>query len=311
MQKTTPKIALPRLALALLCGCLAPAASGQQSAEWQFTAGEPLRYQVMQNSAVTVQAGPAGSFTTNSSQTLDVEWRFDRVDDNGVAHGVQKITRLQVQVTMPEGLELKYDSATDESPEGVAAMLTTLYSALLEFETPIAIAPSGELVKFKPPEEMIDKLSSVPATRSMSDLIVGTGLRSTAESIALPLSGRAETPRNFEFANRVLGTVRGELTWAETTQANNPAFKHFGPELQLRIEPVAESDESLASPRPLTNPKITSQSVEGDAVFNVEAGRLETANHTVKLDLEGELAGGDVTSTLEQTVEVRHVSDES
>jgi len=314
MQIVTNNTPWNLLVATLAFACLTQVAQGQERAAWRFAVGEPLRYEVVQSSIVTVDAGPSGSFTTNSTQTLDVEWRFDRVDDDGVGHGVQEITRLQVQVTMPEGLELKYDSATDETPEGVAAMLTTLYSAILEFETSIAVAPTGDLVQFDPPAEMLEKLSSVPATRAMSDMVVDVGLRSTAESIALRLSGRAETPRKFEFANRVLGNVRGELAWVETTQANNPAFKHYSPQLKLNIEPASESDvsgESVSRPRPLSDPKIESQAIEGDAVFNIEAGRLESSKHTVKLNVEGELAGNHVTSKLEQTAEIRHVSDES
>lgn len=295
-------------ALALLC----QESFGQSEAAWRFVAGESMRYQVMQQSLISVEAGPAGRFTTDSTQTLDIVWQFDRVDDDGVAHGTQSITRLQVAVTMPEGLELKYDSEVDGSPDGVAAMLTTLYKALLETEIPFAVAPSGELVRFEPPEEMIDQLVGVPATRAMSEMVAGSGLDSIAQSIAFRVAPNSENTRAFEFSNRVLGVVSGDLQWIRTPEEGADSEIEFTPSLEVTIRTGGPTDEEdRRGPEPLANPEITSQKVDGTAVFDRQAGRLTRSALQLTLELQGEIAGQAVTSTLVQSREVRSIDSEN
>ncbi len=291
------------LATTLLLACSSLAA--QEPIEWKFTAGETLDYEVAQRTSVDVDAGAAGSFSIEAVQVLDVVWKIEAVDDAGVASGVQQIERIKLNVTMPTGLELTYDSGEDEGAMGLSAMLAPMFDTLLENAVPIKVAPTGEVLECELPEAMAERLARVPATRAMSDLIVGSSVRQVAEQIALPVAtGDEPSPRQVVIENRVLGTLRGELVW-KPADSEESSIAKFVPQLKLTVEPVAPTDDDEPlQPRPLKSPKIAEQSVNGSAEFDTAAGRLKSSNWSLDLELIGQLMGNDVTSNMTQTVDV-------
>ncbi|MGI9456870.1 MAG: hypothetical protein ACR2NU_09920 [Aeoliella sp.] len=298
--------------LGVLIGMLVVAVSStsavaQEPPVWKLTVGELLRYELVQTTQIDVDAGNAGSFSTLANQTLDVVWKISKVGDDGAADGVQQIERIQVSVTMPDGLELVYDSSADEPPTGVAAMLSPLYAALLEEVIPITVAADGELVRFEPSEETTDRITGVPATRAMGDLVAGTGLRQIAEQVAFGLSARP-----IEVKNRVLGTLRGEVQWRHQgqTHVDGRPVDVFQPQLSLAIEPSPPlPDDAPPQPDPISSPKIEKQTALGEAVFDLTEGKLERSMLRISLTITGEVTGAPVTSVIEQTIEVQRKTE--
>ncbi len=298
--KTTFRIAV---AVAPLLACSPLLA--QNAPLWRFSPGKELRYQVTQTTAMNVDAGEAGDFVTDTSQTLDVTWRIDDVDDEGVATGVQRIDRIQLNITMPSGLELAFDSQTEEAASGLAAMLTPLFESLLENEVTIKVSPTGEVIECEMPGPMVERLARVPATRSMSYLVTGAGVRQVTEQIALPLPRDNESARrDLLVENRVLGTLRGDLAWAPA-DSDVAEIALFTPTALLAIEPAPAVDiEDSTQPQPIESPEITEQTVEGSAEFDIAAGRLKVSTLRFKFQIKGQLMGSDVVSDGKQTIEV-------
>ncbi|MCO6047798.1 hypothetical protein NG895_28165 [Aeoliella sp. ICT_H6.2] len=280
-------------------------AFGQEAPRWKFTAGGELRYEVVQQTTFNVDAQQAGTFASNASQTTDVLWRIDSVDEAGTMTATQVIERIRVSITQAEGLELVYDSDEDDAPAGLSAMLMPMFDLLLDNEVTVVVTSRGEVKEVKLPEEMEGRLASIPATRPMSSLITGAGLQRVAQQIALllPTEGEDSASRKMVIDNRVLGNLQGELTWkAAGTEGD---VHKFEPTIQLSVQPNEQAEEDPYLPvKPLDEPKITEQSVTGAAEFDAAVGKLTKSKLELQLTLTGKLLNSKVQSKVKQTVEV-------
>lgn len=277
----------------------------QDAPRWKFAADSELRYEVVQQTKFKVNAEQAGAFASLASQTLNVLWRIESVDDSGTMTATQVVERIRVNIKQAGGLEMVYDSDADEIPTGLAAMLTPMFESLLDNEVAVVVTARGEVQEVKLPEKMEKRLSGLPATRPMSDLLTGSGLRRVAEQIALllPAEGEDSSVREFDIKNRVLGKLTGELTWkAAGTEGD---LHKFEPAIKLSVGPDKNAEEDPYLPvKPLADPKLTQQTATGSAEFDAAAGRLTKSKLEVNLTLTGELMGAGVESQVEQTVEV-------
>lgn len=280
-------------------------AFGQEAPRWRFTAGGELRYEVVQQTTFNVDAQQAGTFASNASQTTDVLWRIDSVDEAGTMTATQVIERIRVSITQAEGLELVYDSDEDDAPAGLSAMLMPMFDLLLDNEVTVVVTSRGEVKEVKLPEEMEGRLASIPATRPMSRLITGAGLQRVAQQIALllPAEGEDSASRKMVIDNRVLGNLQGELTW-KTAGTEGDVHK-FEPTIQLSVQPGEQVEEDPYLPvKPLDDPKVTEQSVTGAAEFDAAVGKLTKSKLELQLTLTGKLLNSEVQSKVKQTVEV-------
>lgn len=280
-------------------------AFAQDALEWKFATGEELRYEVVQQAKFVVNAEQAGAFTSDATQTMDILWRIDSVDDSGTMTATQVIERIRVNIQQQDGLELVYDSDEEDAPAGLSAMLTPMFESLLENDIKVVVSAQGEVEEVKLPEEMEKRLAGIPATRPMSNLVTGAGLRRVAEKIALllPSQGEDSVARQVVIENRVLGTLTGELTWKEAGTEGD--VHKFQPAIELSIKPSEATDEDPYLPvRPLADPQITEQSATGTAEFDAAAGKLTSSKLELKLTLTGKLMGVNVESKVTQNVQV-------
>lgn len=278
----------------------------QEVAQWKFTVGDELRWELVQTTTLEVEAGDAGEFASEATQTLDVVWRVEQVDDMGTMTGVQEVKRIQVDIRQPEGLELVYDTQLDEPAEGLAAMLIPLFDTLVETPVTISVSSQGKVTGGELPEDMQKRVAGIPATRSMSNLVSRTGTRRIAEQIALllPADGNDPAARKVNIENRILGTLSGDLTWSPTETTEDT--KQLEPRLTLALEaagPIEEPD--FAQPKPLKLPQLEEQTIAGNANFDMTLGRLKNLSLEVNLKIAGEIFGSPVTNKIRQSVEVR------
>lgn len=297
---------LRNIVLALLAVGPSALLWAQDSAQWKFAVGDELRWEVVQATTMEVTAGDAGAFESQAKQTLDVVWRVEQVDDSGTMTGIQQIERIRVDIRQPAGLELVYDSQSDQSPEGLAAMLIPLFDTLVETSVTIQVTPQGEVTGGELPEEMQKRIAGIPATRSMSSLVSQTGVLRIAEQIAMPLPASTDDAKGREVVieNRILGTLEGELQWTQSEVADGVA--KLTPKLSLTLQPAGPIEEpDFAQPKPLESPQLEEQQAEGIAEFDTTTGRLKSSSLEVNLTIAGEIFGSPVTSKMKQTVEVR------
>ncbi|QDU55968.1 hypothetical protein [Aeoliella mucimassa] len=287
--------------------CLASLAVAQELPRWKFAEGDRLRYEVTQQTELEVEAGKAGDTSSFVMQTLDVVWFVDKVDENGTMTGTQRVERIRLEMRQPSGMEIEYDSAAETGAEGRAAMLSPLFDVLLATEVPITVTSAGEVTRCELGEKTVKQIASMPATKSMREYAAAEGLQAIAKQIALPLPAAEgeSAKRKIDMTLAVLGTLEGEVVW--TAEANEEGPLQFKPTLTLAIDAsqVPEEIEGFAQPKPLQNASIRSQELTGEAQFDAEAGRLESSDFDLQLEIVGQLFDNEVTNHLRQLITVK------
>jgi hypothetical protein len=296
------------LVLALLPSvpCLA------EKVAWRFAAGEECRYDVKHGTTIKVDAGPAGEFDSRTDQTVRLAWQVAEAEgEEATIH--QKVDSLRLDVTMPGGMELKYDSATGEPAEGIAAMIAPLFDVVTKTPVTLEVTTAGKLTDLAADEQALEKLRTLPAIKALGELTAEEGLIQLSEAVLLPLpegdlkEGAAAT-RKVDVENRILGKLTGTLTWKYTGKSvqDGKEYDRFEPTMELSVEPLPPAPEEArpAGPRPIGNPKLESVTSTGEALFDAEQGRLHRSSLKVSFVIKGTLSGNSTSCRVEQDVNV-------
>lgn len=296
---------------ALLVG-LASTAVAAEPVEWKFTPGETLRYEVRQTTEINVDAARTGKFATRAEQRLEVSWQVESTDKNQ-ASLVQTIDQIRTDVRQPDGMELTYDSTTNEPATGIAAMLGPMFDALLDAKVPLVVTTRGELKEFKPDPELVKTLQTVPATKGLGDAVADAGLQAISDQVLFELPAGELTPgatteRQWSLANRVLGDAEGTITWKYTGQVEKEGrqLHRFEPAVELTVEEAEETGEKLplSGPKPLKSPTVSQEQAQGEALFDAERGRLSELTLHLQFQISGMVGQNEVSSKIDQSLRV-------
>ena len=136
---------LARVILLLAACCLATCPCTSIAADalaWNFEVGNEYNYQMVQDMEMTMDLGPTGSTTTGMKQTMDMKWVVEAIDENGLATVTQHIHRMQMVVSAPGQDTIRYDTASDDTPQGFAAMMAPMLTALTSEKFTVTMMPS-------------------------------------------------------------------------------------------------------------------------------------------------------------------------
>jgi hypothetical protein len=279
---------------------------------WQFQGGDELRYEVMHDTSIKVDAGPAGKFDSQTDQTVRLGWKVSDSRDQQATIN-QRVESLELKVAMPGGMELAYDSATGKPAEGIAAMIAPMFDVLTKTPVTLQVTPAGELTDLATDEEALEKLKTLPAIKALGELAAEEGLRQLSEAVLLPLPqddlapGVAAT-RKVDVENRILGKLTGTITWKYTGKVSQDGkeYERFEPTMELAVEvlPPTADGTRPAGPKPLADPQLESLTTTGEALFDAEQGRLHSSTLKVDFTIQGTLSGNATSCHVEQTTRV-------
>ena len=295
--------------LSFLCITLVAGFSrAEEPLRWKFKSGETLHYEMMQNMESSAEAGPAGNIKTGMLQTLHMTWHIDEVTPEGDAKMRQKIDRVQMKMTMPGGQVSEYDSAKDEAPQGVMAMIAPLFQAMTEGEFKLTMTSQGKITDVEPPTDMVEAMKKIPGAAAMGNIASADGLKQmiTQGSMELPAGD----------------LTKGE-SWNTTMDMDSPAgkqiitttYEYVGPRVedgnQLEVFKPSIEIETAPGENALVQMSMKDQSSEGEILFNREAGRLQSTHLQQKLNMEMKVQGQTINNIIEQTVDMKFKPAES
>ena len=108
----------------------AHADSAERIFRWKLKPGETLKYRMVQEMEQNMRMGEQKSPTAISTKmTMDMDWKVDSVDDQGLINLDQVIQRMQMKVQSAQGVIMEYDSAAGKEPEGMARMIASASNA--------------------------------------------------------------------------------------------------------------------------------------------------------------------------------------
>jgi Family of unknown function (DUF6263) len=283
---------------------LLPAASVARSAEplrWKFNVGDKFNYAVTQDMTMNVNAGPAGQMATTMKQTMDMTWNVKAVNDSGDAEITQSVDQVKLSMNMPTGQTMEYDSKSDEAPTGMAAMVAPTYDAMTKGEFSFTISPRGEISDVKVPPEVIEELKKSPGAGMMGDMASAEGFQKMIMQGSLVLP--EEAPQSGE-------------SWSNTTTMNNPATGKQTIETSYSYVGTKEvNGVTMAVFKPtvkmefagtdMMQMKVTEQETDGEILFNVDAGRLDSSKMQQKVKIDTTIAGQTLQQQIDQLVQVK------
>lgn len=298
---TMHRLGLALMGVLLMAGS---AAAAETTLRWKFEKGAELPYVISREFDAAFDLD-GNQFDLQLAMILDTTSEVRKVED-GVAELVLKVTRVQVNSTSLI-MNLEFDSATGEKPEGQAAAMLGPLETLLASEISVKVDTMGKLHDVTLPEDLIEALTSD-----------GDGNRG-ARSLFSAFSLGEEAIR--EMLERVFvavpeGAVAQDVAWQQSLERK---FGRFGVQtFEMKFGGAGSGDKgekaTIASTvffEPADDPdlefdaEITEQDAEGEFHFDADKGRLEelVLEQQMVMDI---LAGGrNIIQDITETIEIR------
>ncbi len=296
---THPILAACGLALILL-----PATT--QAADpliWKFTPGQTNRYQMTQNTKLTMNTGPGGQVETDSKMSLNLSWTVEEINDDGAAVLNQRVDRMQMKISTGAGQSTEIDSQSDEPPQGQAATLVPLVKALTAEPFTVTMSPRGEITDVNVPESIVEALKNQPGAAQMGDLATPEGFKKLVSQASFVLPEKLEPGVEWKTKTVTEAPSIGKQT-AETTYRYEGSKEIDGEPREVFSAKVAVSFASGELPI-----EVTKQESSGQILFNREAGRLESSKIKHLTNLKITIGDNTVDQTIDQNVEMKWIPE--
>jgi len=268
---------------------------------WKFQAGDRLTYSVVQDMNISGSGGVPAELANKSHQQFDFTWDVISVSAAGEATVRLRFDRIRSKMTLPSG-GLEYDSSAKGPAMGMAAINSPLYQALVKSPVEITISPAGRVMGVRLPPEVLAALKRMPTSAALGDLTKPEAFQ-TAFLTGFPILPLEET-------------VSHGHQWPVKSAAALPTAGSPTIETNYFYEGMRDSEgKSVAVIRPVRTISfgvgesalraVKEQTSEGEHLFDVAAGRLQSSTLKHVVVLGGKKGEEGATQTIEQTIQVR------
>lgn len=289
-------------ALAALSLCVLTTAVSQadEPLRWKFKAGDKFNYNMKQDMNMNMDAGPAGKLATTAQQNMDMNWAIQSVNPDGGAVIKQTIDRIRVKMTAPGGQGFDYDSDNEGPAVGMAAMVAPTFKAMTAGSFEFTMSPRGEVTDVKVSPELLEAIKNAPGNQGGTDEKAAEQFKQMVSQVAFVLPEKAP--------------AKGE-TWTTKIALNNPAAGNQTVETTYTFDGTREVDGityavikpamtmNLAG-NPQMEMKMKEQKTNGEVLFNIEAGRLQSMSIDQDIILDIIAGGQTIPGTIDQKIDV-------
>lgn len=257
---------------------------------WNMKAGQAFDVVVVQDMKQKQTIG-GQEMESSTAMRIEMTWEVTEVDEDGVMSVSQSLDRVSMQAQTPMG-EIAFDTASDEEPQGMAAMVASTMQPMIGAKFVQKMNPRGEALAPEVPEgaengapgapspEMLKQMLS-NATLPMPEQAVEDGTTWTDEtSTEVPQLGQVTINRTF--------TYRGEEEQDSRTVA------------KIDMEMDTTFGEGGANAMGMKM-KVKSQNTEGTLYFDTDAGYLTGSQVNQKMDMTIEAMGQTVDQVQDST----------
>ncbi len=274
---------------------------------WKFVAGEKINYQMSQEMEMTMDLGPGGETVSSVKQVIDMVWEINAIQENGNAVLTQSIRRVRMEVGAPGQAEVKFDSASDEPPQGYAAMLTPMFEALIGAPFQVTITPRGQIVEVEIPESLLEAMSQVPGGAIMGSLATEEGFRNTVRQISIVLPKSEELTEGHQWTTtlEMENPATGKIT-STTTYQYKGSREHDGQLLEVFVPTIVtqfgkEQGNTI---------KLIKEESTGEILFNRTTGRLRSSTIHQLMDTAITVGERVVKQHLDQTIAFQQMPED-
>lgn len=277
---------LAALVLALGVGVVAgQRATAAEPLAWKFERGLVLRYQIVSETTTTIDLGVGGQVDQQATNTIDLVWTVESVDEQGAARIQSRIARMRLSIGAAGAPAVQYDSQSKDEPQGFAAMIAPLGRELTRAEFTLTMTPLGAITEVDVPEALVEVVAASPGAAMLGDMATAEGFKKLVGRSPFELPAKLEPGAESKTTAVAHNPLIGEQTTTTTYRYEGPRTVQ-GATLEA-FRPTVEVALAGGS----SNAHVTRQATEGEALFNRDAGRLESAlidqTMTLALTFEG------------------------
>jgi len=289
---------------------------------WKLKPGQSLKFRMVQDMTQNIQMGEQKTPTTMSTKTtMDMDWKVDSVDDQGVITLDQTIQRMQLKTQGAQGVLIEYDSAAGKEPEGLAKMVAPMLETMLKKPFRTTFSSRGEIKKVKLPPGMVESLNKSTGGQ-MGDLLSEDSMKRMGIISVFP-----EKP------------IKPGETWTQETNLKLPiignqvlknTFRYEGTETRdgrtlekLGLTQIMKSDDK----KPTGEAKqgdgakqaekkeegggFTGMEAKGFLLFDNKAGHVVEASMDMKMKMNMNIMGQKLTQDMTGTMVMSPLSPEA
>jgi hypothetical protein len=294
----------------------AASAHSQEPLRWKFKAGERLAYDSAQDMTIDVAGVQGGNFQMRTEQQLNLIWDVVSVDEQGNARIQQKLDRVRLKMTGPaagqqvaEGVKknetVEYDSQAKDPPIGGAAMAAAMFEPMMKENFELTVTPRGEVKDVKVPPAVLELVKRNPEIAKMGEMATDAGVQKMLmqEIVVLPEAAPKEGETwstQMEMPIPVVGkqTIETSYTYQGTKDVDGKQQATIAAKRTVKYDEPKGGAIQVA---------IKEQTSDGETLFDVTEGRLNTAELNQQITIEATGGGQAITQKLDQksTVTVR------
>jgi hypothetical protein len=273
------------VALALLIASLTTA-QAQTMLRWKLQPNQTLHYSIGQDVISNFESnGQPVQMTV--TQQLDMRWQVEAVDADGAATLSQTIDRVRIKVEPSGQPAVEYDSAAKEEPQGQVKILASFFGLLVNQSIATKVNSRGEVLEFKFPADVLEKMKQLPDGGQMGTLLSEQGMKQLLDIMALPEEAvvAGKTWQRHSDLNPP-GVGKEDIDTTYTYAGNETKDGRELEKLDLSVIMKFTPDEKQA-----TAVEIKEQDTTGAIYFDNAAGYLVQSDATSKLQLQISLQG--------------------
>ena len=280
--------ALTWMVFGLLATVLSSSPIQAEKLRWKFKKGQKLNYEMTQTMNMSTMAGGM-AIDIKMTNIMDLSWKVEKVESNGNAQVVQRITRVRVTMAGGPFGKIEYDSDKKDGGGGglLGGQFKNAFGPLINADITMTMTPRGEVKKL----ELSDA-----AKEALKKAAAGGGL-----------AGGGVSADTFKQMSSQMGaffpekSVKKGSTWSNKVEMDNPAgkmainttYKYGGVEKGLSkidLKPSIKMTPKPGAPVALT---FKDKGSSGTSYFDNRKGLL--SNSKVVQNLELSAAGNAMT----------------
>jgi len=298
---------LKSLTFAVALLVLAGAGRAADPLRWKLEAGDDHNFRVTQKMEMSMDVPTVGPTEMAINQTMDMTWHVKEVNADGNAVVEQTVNRVQMDMDIPGGQKMQYDTASEDPPQGMAAMLAPTLKALTKGPTVMTMTPRGKIVDAKVDPELVKAMQSAPGAAMMGDMASEEGLKNMARQASIELPETLIEGEKWTSKMEIKNAMAGGAMVVETTYTYGGPKEVDGATLEL-IVPSVKLNFGEGAMANGTEIKVDNQETSGEILFNREIGLLESSQLKQNMSITVSTPGNaPMTQKLVQTVEMQRV----
>jgi hypothetical protein len=283
--------------LALLAGD--STSNAQALLRWKFKPGQVIHLTMTQKTKQTVTSGETPPIPMDMTNIMDMKWKVEAVDSQGVASVAQTFDRMRISMQGAPGMSFEFDSASGKDPEGAAKMIASIMKPMVGAAMIVKMTARGDVVEVKLPEAM-ESLKKMAAAGGMGDMLSPEGIKKMSGLGVLPekpVKPGDSWSNTAEMKSPFLGTIAMEqkYTYLGPVERGGRTLERIG--IATRTKPPVKKDPGPAS----------AMEMEGTAesYFDNRIGRLVENAGSMKMKMNMNMMGQKIAMTGETSASIK------